>query len=249
VRRPRADRAAVLMPQVQDGVDRLEPAIDGVPRPSAAGRAGRSRVRRYAGTVAVALAILALLRAFLVQSFVIPSGSMEPALRVGERVLVFPSAYRFGRPRRGDVVVFDGAGIFDSFADQPSNDLVGLARSLLHAIGVPVAGHTYAKRIIGLPGERVACCDARHRLTIDGQPLTEPWVVGQPPSTVHFDVIVPDGHYWMLGDNRNKSADSRTHLGDPGGGMVPQDRIVGKVVAVYWPASRLRAVLDGEGST
>jgi len=209
---------------------------------------GSSRLRRYAFVVLIAVALLVLLRAFVVQSFVVPTRSMEPALRGGDRVLVLPSAYRFGAVDRGDVIVFDGAGVFEP-ARAPGNDLLALGRTVVRALGVPVGEHAYVKRVIGLPGERVACCDAQGRLSVDGRTLDEPWVVGQPPSRVRFDVVVPEGKLWVLGDNRADSADSRAHLGDPGGGAVPVDRIVGKVVTVYWPPSRLGAPGNGERST
>jgi len=232
------------MPERGSAAARTEPSPD---RAHATGP-GSSRLRRYLFVVLLALTLLGLLRAFVVQSFVVPTRSMEPALRGGDRVLVLPSAYRFGHVRRGDVIVFDGAGVFEP-SHAPRNDLLALGRTVLRAFGVQAGEHAYVKRVIGLPGERVTCCDAHGRLSIDGKALTEPWVVGQPPSTVRFDVIVPAGKLWVMGDNRADSADSRAHLGDPGGGAVPVDRIVGRVVAVYWPPSRLGAPGNGEGST
>ncbi len=208
-------------------------------------------VARYAIPVVLALAVLAVVHGYVARSYVIPSGSMEPALMPGERVIVIPSAYRFGGTiHRGDVVVLDGDGVFDFPSERSKGGPVVLLRRLLGRIGLPVAGgHDYAKRVIGLPGERVSCCDSAGRLMIGGRPLDEPWVKGERASAVRFDVVVPAGRYWVLGDNRDSSADSRSHIGDPGGGMVPSDRIVGKIVAVYWPANRLRAVPDGEGSS
>lgn len=155
-------------------------------------------------------------RAFLVQAFVIPSGSMEPLLQPGDRVVV--SRLHADDVRRGDVIVFDGADVF-----APDGD--------------------FTKRVVGLPGDRVACCSPTGALTVDGEPLAEPYVYpGDRPSEVRFDVVVPPGRLWVMGDHRSVSADSRAHLGDPGGGMVPQDRVIGRVVAIVWPLDRVGGV-------
>lgn len=199
-----------------------------------------SGLRRFVLLVVVAAVVLALVRGLLVQSFVIPTPSMAPTLQVGDRVLVFRSAYRLGEMRRGDLVVFDGSGVFDPGATQSANWLAAAGRGLAELLGVPVDERAYAKRVIGLPGERIACCDDEGGLTVDGEPLDEPWLApGQAPSLDEFDVVVPQGRYWVMGDNREDSADSRAHLGDPGGGTVPEDRIVGRIVTVYWPFDRI----------
>ena len=93
------------------------------------------------------------------------------------------------------------------------------------------------KRVIGVGGDRVVCCDSKGRVTVNGHALDEGSYLpkGTPPSTKSFDVIVPKHHLWMMGDNRSHSADSRVHLGDPGGGFVPVHDVVGKVFAVVWP--------------
>lgn len=194
----------------------------------------------------VSLVVIVLVREVVVQSFMIPTQSMEPTLRVGDRVLVSRWAYRNAEVQRGDVVVFDGSGIFTS-STRASNDVVAGVRRLAEAVGLPSGRRPFAKRVIGMPGERVSCCDDQGRITVDGVPLDEGWVApGQAPSTVEFDIVVPDGRLWVMGDNRANSADSRAHLGDPGGGTVPLDRIVGRVVAVYWPLSRFGSTTDDE---
>jgi signal peptidase I len=187
--------------------------------------------------LAVAVAI-AVVRALLVQSFVVPTGSMTPTVRVGDRVLVSRLSYRFGSVHRGDVIVFNGAGVFDPEPSESDSTLAGAGRAVAGAFGLPVGSTDYVKRVIGLPGDRVICCDQQSRITVNGVPLAEPYLdPGDAPSTVRFDIIVPKGRFWVLGDHRSDSADSRAHLGDPGGGTVPKNHVVGEVVGIYWPLS------------
>ncbi|MET7381975.1 signal peptidase I [Streptomyces sp. NPDC005526] len=164
-------------------------------------------------TVFVCLASLLLLNTFVAQPFQIPSGSMEQGLRIGDRVLVNKLAYRFGAgPRRGDVVVFDGTGYFGD-AD-------------------------YIKRVVGVGGDHVVCCDKDGRIRVNGRSVDESTFLhpGDSPSTVPFDVVVPDGTLFVLGDHRSDSRDSRDHLGSPGGGMIPVDAVIGRAEAIVWPS-------------
>ncbi len=235
------------------GTDRRPAATvsNTVTRPAAAVPGGDPAVLRRAVRVVVAVAVAALLlaviRALVVQSFVIPTGSMEPTLQAGDRVLVSRLDDRFGDVHRGDVIVFDGDGVFDPPLAQPASLLARLGRTFASALGVPVGEHDYVKRVIGLPGDRVMCCDAAGRVTVNGSPLTERYLPsGTVPSLVRFDVVVPEGRLWVMGDNRSVSADSRAHLGDPGGGTVPLDHVVGRVVAVWWPFGRVTGVGTGD---
>lgn len=176
-------------------------------------------------TILLALAFVAallLVSTYVVQPFQVPSGSMEGTLRIGDRVLVDKLAYRFGgTPRRGDVIVFDGDGSFTQHS-----------------------GTDFVKRVIGTGGDRVTCCDARGRLLVNGHPLDETYLyVGDTPSRVRFDIVVPDGRLWVMGDHRDDSRDSRDHLGDPGGGTVPVGRVIGRADWIGWPVghwTRLR---------
>jgi signal peptidase I len=198
--------------------------------------------RRVLLTLLAAAVVVVLVRVFLVQTFVIPSGSMEPGLQVDDRVVVSRLDYRFGGIRRGDVVVFDGDGVFTSAAPSRSA-LAEAGRTVAQALGAPVGESDFVKRVIGLGGDHVVCCDEQARISVNGRPLDEPYVYpGDDPSDLDFDEIVPSGHVWVMGDHRSSSADSRAHLGDPGGGMVPVDRVVGRVVAVWWPWSRATGV-------
>ena len=196
-------------------------------------------MRRYLVALAVAVVLVAVVRSLVVQSFVVPTGSMSPTVRPGDRVVVSRWSHVFGEVRRGDVVVFDGAGVFGPAAARSSSPLAQAGRGAAALLGVPVGDQDYVKRVVGLPGERVACCDAAGRITVDGKPLVEPYLGGSgPASATPFDVVVPPGRLWVMGDDRGDSADSRSHLGDPGGGTVPVERVVGRVVGIYWPVGR-----------
>jgi len=167
-------------------------------------------------TALVCLFFLLLLNTAVAQPFQIPSGSMEPGLRVGDRVLVNKLAYRFGaEPRRGDVVVFDGTGYFGD-AD-------------------------YIKRVAGVGGDHVVCCDKEGRLRVNGRSVDESAFLhtGDRASTVPFDVVVPEGRLFVLGDHRSASSDSRDHLGSPGGGMIPVDDVIGRADWIVWPVGHL----------
>jgi signal peptidase I len=163
-------------------------------------------------TLFACLAFLLVLNTLVVQPFQIPSGSMEQGLRIGDRVLVNKLAYRFGaRPRRGDVVVFDGTGYFGD-AD-------------------------YIKRVVGVGGDHVVCCDKKGRLEVNGRAVDETAFLypGDDASSVPFDVVVPAGRLFLLGDHRSGSRDSRDHLGSPGGGMVPVGDVIGRADWIVWP--------------
>ena len=169
---------------------------------------------RISLTLVTLLTFLLLLNTFVVRPFEIPSGSMESGLRIGDRVLVNKLAYRFGAdPRRGDVVVFDGTGYFGD-AD-------------------------YIKRVVGVGGDHVVCCDKEGRIEVNGRSVDESTYLypGDSPSTVRFDVAVPDGTLFVLGDHRSASSDSRDRLGSPGGGMIPVDEVIGRADWIVWPTA------------
>lgn len=198
------------------------------------------------GWVTAVVVSIVLVRLLLVQSFTIPSTSMEPLLEPGDRVVVSRLDALFGSVQRGDVVIFDGRGVFDPELGPGPSPVAAAGRAVAGALGAPVGESDYVKRVVGLPGERVTCCDPQGRITVDGVALDEPYVMpGEEPSEVRFDVRVPAGRLFVLGDHRSESGDSRSHLGDPGGGTVPLDKVVGRVVAVMWPFDRLGAVAGG----
>ncbi len=185
--------------------------------------------------LALAVVLAMGLKTFVVQAFYIPSGSMNDTLVLNDRIIVEKvSSWGGADPARGDVVVFsDPGGWLGGAAPGPTSVLT----RGLEAVGLfPTGGHL-VKRVIGVGGDRVRCCDDEGRVTVNGTPLAEAYLApGDAPSEEPFDVRVPQGSLWVMGDHRSASADSRAHLGDPGGGMVPLDDVVGRVVAVVWPA-------------
>jgi signal peptidase I len=191
--------------------------------------------------VVAALALTILLKSFVVEVFSIPSGSMENTLIPGDRVLVSKIVYKFRGIERGDVVVFSGQGSWGPDAPPPpSNPFARLWNDATNLVGVTAPGTDYIKRVIGLPGDHVACCDAHGRVTVNGVPLNEQSYIypGDVPSQVPFSITVPPGRLWVLGDNRGDSDDSRYRANDPGDGTVPESAVVGRAWLIIWPLSR-----------
>lgn len=179
-----------------------------------------------------------LFRATLFDVFSISSGSMEPALTAGDRILV--NRLAADELEHGDVVVFDGTG---TLAPYTSPDPI---RDVLKAVRLTGHNDYFVKRVIGLPGDTVACCTANGELTRNERILDEEYLpAGEPASDTEFEVTVPEGRMWVLGDHRSDSADSRALLGAPGGGMIPLDRVVGTVDMRVWPLQRFGDLHSG----
>ena len=196
-------------------------------------------------TIAVALGVVLLITTFLVKPFSIPSGSMENTLQVGDRVLVNRAVFKVRDVERGDVVVFDGSGSFVPPQVAPDRDpITGALVWVGQSFGLVAPDSTdFIKRVIGTGGDRVTCCDAQGQLTVNGAPLVEDYLFpGDAPSLQPFDVEVPDGMLWVMGDHRSASADSRSHMGDPGGGFVPESSVIGRAMTVVWPISRIQNI-------
>jgi signal peptidase I len=201
--------------------------------------------------VLIALILALLIKTFLVQAFYIPSASMENTLSGGsyngkshpfDRVLVNKLIYRIRDIHRGEIVVFKGP---KSWQDQPefvshapSNPIGRFFHDIGSAIGVAApSSKDFIKRVIGVGGDHVVCCDASGRITVNGVALTEPYLYpGSKPSATPFDVVVPKGRLWMMGDNRDGSADSRSHLNDQNG-TIPTSDVIGRAFVVVWPPS------------
>ncbi len=192
-------------------------------------------------TTALVLAIV--VKALFVQAFFVPSGSMEPQFVEGDRIIVEKISYWNDDVHRGDVVVFDDPGGWLGVAE--SREATGVVQQGLEAIGLyPTGGHL-VKRVVGVGGDRVECCDNRGDVTVNGVRLRESGYLkdGVSPSEQTFDVKVPTDSLWVMGDNRLQSGDSRVHIGDTGGGFVPADAVVGKVWSIVWPLGRVE-ILD-----
>jgi signal peptidase I len=183
----------------------------------------------------LALVLAVVIKAFFMQAFYIPSGSMNDTLVLDDRILVQKVSYWSGAPQRGDIVVFsDPGGWLGPGEIRTAENAV--ARGLETFGLFPTGGHL-VKRVIGVGGDRVVCCDEEGRITVNGVALHERsyLAAGEKPSLIEFDVEVAEGYLWVQGDNRSNSADSRVHLGDPGGGFIPVGDVVGKVFLVVWP--------------
>lgn len=198
-----------------------------------------SLLRELPILVVVALVVSLLIKTFLVQFFYIPSGSMENTLQIKDRVAVNKVPLLSKNISRGDVVVFrDPNNWLPEIVDDSSNKWITKAKSALVAVGVlPNPAKQYlVKRVVGIAGDRVVCCTKDEKLSINGVEVTEPYVYeGNKPSEMKFDVTVPEGMLWVMGDHRGASADSRYHQEDVNKGFVPLSRISGRVVAVIWP--------------
>jgi signal peptidase I len=192
--------------------------------------------------LAIALVLAIGIKYFFVQAFYIPSPSMEPQFVKNDRILVQKVSYwGSGSPKRGDIVVFKDPGGWLSPTENKSAS--NPITKTLETVGLYPSGGHLVKRVIGIGGDRVKCCDSKGRVTVNGKALDEPYLPkGTLPSDQPFDVRVPQGHLWVMGDNRNDSYDSRGHMGDPGGGYVPDDLVVGKVWALIWPWKRAERI-------
>ncbi|MCV2396090.1 signal peptidase I [Actinotalea sp. M2MS4P-6] len=221
-------------------------------------RVGRQRsgwatlVRETAIIVVSAIVLSLVIKTFLAQAFYIPSGSMEQTLMVGDRVMVTKLAPGPFQVHRGDIVVFaDPGGWLSEPPPQSSSGLGGVIGQVLTYIGLRPydAGEHLIKRVIGVAGDHVECCDEQGRLMVNGVPIDEPYLAaGAMPSEIDFDITVPEGSLWVMGDNRQDSEDSRYHQGDPGGGSIPVSNVVGVAFVTLWPFDRI-SLLRNPGAT
>jgi signal peptidase I len=188
--------------------------------------------------VGTALVLALIIKTFFVQAFYIPSGSMENTLNVNDRILVEKVSYWFGEPQRGDIIVFKDPAdwLGEEGGSHPSNALT----KALSFIGLYPEGGHLVKRVVGVGGDTVRCHDGK--VQVNGVNLDESSYVtlSEQACAGIWSVDVPPNDLWVLGDNRENSADSRAHMGDPGGGFIPVDDVVGKVFVTVWPIDRWR---------
>jgi len=190
--------------------------------------------------VAAALILSLLIKTFLIRSFFIPSGSMMNTLQINDRIIVNELVPDLIPLSRGDVVVFTDPGgwLFSARVETPTNGFVAAGEWFLSIFGLtaPDSSQHLVKRVIGVGGDHVVCCDAKGKLQINGKSITEPYVIeDSKPSDLKFDVVVPPNSFWVMGDNRSNSEDSRYHTTLPGKGFVPKDAVVGRAFALSWP--------------
>ena len=196
-----------------------------------------SVLREFPILVIVALAVSLLIKTFLVQFFYIPSGSMENTLQINDRVAVNKVPFLSQSIHRGDVVVFrDPANWLPEPYAQSQNSIIEKVKEGFVLVGIlPNPAKQYlVKRVIGVAGDNIVAKDGV--ITINGKTTSEPYIfAGNKPSEMDFNVTVPAGKVWVMGDHRGASADSRYHQDDVNNGFVPVSKITGRAFAVIWP--------------
>jgi signal peptidase I len=218
-----------------------------VPTAPSRGRGVKLFLRDLLIILVAALVISFLIKTFLIRSFYIPSESMEPTLVTNDRILVNELVPSLVPLQRGDVVVFrdPGGWLEHAFVPDTRSDAQKAVDEVLGFVGLaaPDSDEHLIKRIIGLPGDEVVCCDAFGHLSVNGVPLEEPYIVTDAATDAvptHFDVTVPKGRLWVLGDNRYHSADSAFQNANfnETQGFVPVDHVVGRAFVITWPTAR-----------
>ncbi|MCW2599362.1 MAG: signal peptidase [Frankiales bacterium] len=223
----------------------------------------RSFFRELPFLVIIAFVLALLIKHFLVQAFYIPSGSMQQTLQVGDRVLVNKVPYYYRGPARGEIVVFNGLNNFDEGVTipAPTNPVAKVLNTISSTIGLGAPNEKdYIKRVIGVPGDHVMCCDTAGRVVVTpagGSPvsLDEPYIFENDTTELRYfcaagtgkrtcppgapGVLVPAGRLWVMGDHRGNSADSRYHLSDANHGTVPENKVVGKAFVIVYPFNRV----------
>ncbi len=188
-----------------------------------------------ATVVVLAIVISFVVKTFFLRAFYIPSESMEPTLEVDDRIVVNLLAPGVMDIDRGDVVVFEDTREWWGSGSAPETNAFQDAMIFI-GLMPDTSSHYVVKRVIGMEGDRVECCDDQGRILVNGEPIDEPYLYpGDEPSTAEFEVTVPEDSVWLLGDHRSASADSRAHVSDPDMGAVPVEDVIGRSAAIIWP--------------
>ena len=209
-----------------------------------------SFLRELPVIIIAALVVSIIVKTFLVHFFYIPSGSMENTLQVGDRIAVNKFGALFTDIKRGEVVVFgDPDNWLGSSAESEDSGVGAVVKTGLITVGVlPDPAKQYLiKRVIGVGGDKVVCCDKAGKLQVNGVSITEPYIfAGDKPSDMQFNVDIPKGFIWVMGDHRGASADSRFHPDSANNGMVPLSKVVGRAIFVVWPFTDIGLIPKGE---
>ena len=200
--------------------------------------------------VVSALIVSIVVKTFLLHFFYIPTGSMENTLQIGDRIAVNKFGALFSEVKRGEVVVFGDPDNWLGQVQQTDDPkLLALIKSGLITVGVlPDPAKQYLiKRVIGVGGDNVTCCDAEGKLQVNGVSINEPYIYsGDKPSETKFNVDVPEGFLWVMGDHRAASADSRYQPDSANEGMVPLSKVVGSAPFIVWPIKNLAIIEQGK---
>ena len=202
-----------------------------------------SLLREIPIIIGSALIVSIIVKTFFLHFFFIPTGSMENTLQVGDRIAVNKLGALFSEIKRGEIVVFaDPDNWLGQAPEDQNSGLIGRGKDLLITIGVvPDPAKQYLiKRVIGVGGDTVICCDDQDKLQVNGKSVDEPYVYeNDKASESNFNVTVPEGFIWVMGDHRAASSDSRFHTNDVNSGMVPLSKVVGRATFIVWPVSNL----------
>ena len=212
-------------------------------------KAKGSSLRELPILIISALVLSIIVKTFFIQFFYIPSGSMENTLQVNDRVGVNKLGALFSDIKRGEVVVFrDPANWLSPNYDESSGIRKVIKDSLVFVGVLPDPSKQYLiKRVIGVGGDKVRCCGKDGKIEVNGVSINEPYIYeGDKPSDSEFEVEVPQGFIWVMGDHRGASADSRFHTDDPNKGMVALDKVTGRATFIIWPFSNLAILEKGE---
>ena len=209
-----------------------------------------SFLRELPVIIIAALVVSIIVKTFLVHFFYIPSGSMENTLQVGDRIAVNKLGALFTDIKRGEVVVFGDPDNWLGNSSQSEDSGIGaVVKTGLITVGVlPDPAKQYLiKRVIGVGGDNVVCCDKAGKIQVNGVSITEPYIfAGDKPSDMQFNVEIPKGFIWVMGDHRGASADSRFHSDSANNGMVPLSKVVGRAIFVVWPLTDIALISKGE---